>query len=128
MCKTMGKGSYKLAVQNGQRAFYAQVSLQFEIVDNLQSQDWIIFDASVKPEWHLAAKFGVEYAWGHLRKYFPSSKFIKIKVYEIRDMEIDTSLICVAYSAALALFNAAEIESVLKPTFDPEQGVFLFPK
>jgi hypothetical protein len=124
----MGKGSYKLALQHGQQGYYAHVTLQVEKSNNLTSQGWVRFEPSVNQEWQMAAHFGIEYAWEHIRKHFAASESIKVIVQEIHGMEVDTTIMCVAYAAALAVFNACNIEPAQKPILDEGRGIFLFPR
>src|SRR5215212_617580 len=99
----MKEGDYKLAVQKGQKAYFAYVKLAVEHTDSYGLK--IDFDPLFACNWQTSVQFGIEYAWEHAPTQSLDFKGINVFVSRIEGQAVDTTSIVVAFVAIKALWK-----------------------
>lgn len=120
----MREGFAEIAIQQGEKGYYAKVRL--EIVPDQNPFLVIELNPEKARRFQTAARFGVEYAWEQVPDSILWDTGGKVIIKEIHQ-HLSTTNIAVAYVAALATWNALDFFPKNQPTFDEEKGLFLFP-
>ena len=123
----MSLGSYKLAMQSGQRGYYGEVDLAVEATDR-SGEVQVEFSERCAKDWRAGASFGVDYILDQLPLYklYPAGATVRID--RIQGHPVDTNSVVIAYVAAEAMMSALGIEARKRPSFDGATGLFTFPK
>jgi hypothetical protein len=114
-------GEYKLAIQIGQRGFYARVWLTVSpdpSLDFLKIE--VAQDARHAPmDFQAAIRAGIDTAWRRVRRADPSIAGLHVREVHLHYMIVDSTPRCVTYAAAGALLNVLGLERLLPP-FQPD--------
>jgi hypothetical protein len=122
----MKEGDYRLAVQKGQKSYFAHVKLTVEHTDSYELK--VDFDPLFACNWQVSAQFGIEYAWEHAPTQSLDFKGINVLVSGIEGYAVDTTSIVVAFVAMKALWKALDLSLEIIPVLDEEKGIFMIPK
>ena len=113
-------GEYKLAIQIGQRGFYAHVWLTAlpDLASDLLKIEFRPDDRP-PPDFQTAIRSGIETAWRKCRHADPSLAGLLVREVRLHHMVVDSTSKCVASAAAGALLKAIGMERLL-PQFQPD--------
>lgn len=128
----MKQGIHCLKLQSGERGAFAKVVLtttpsekSLELHFPVDEGQWWYRDA---PYWFQAVEFGIRYAYEQIQdELWKTQAGVRVSVDEVNGTVVDTTQIAMAYTAALAFFDAVEISPVKLPKYDPETHLVTFP-
>lgn len=122
----MKSADYTVAVQHGNLAYYAKVSM------NVASEEpgtglQIDMDPAIDQRWSTALLFGIEYAAGCFRRAAAAQSKIKVKVTNVGWQLSDTTNISMALAAIHAFWKAVEFSPDRGPVLDLPRRQFCLP-
>jgi len=120
---------YTLAIQEGQRAFYARVCLQIRSTHPDEPDPAVTVGVNVDARWHVAVRFGVFYALeqvsresGHIRSSRPH-----VSVTEVDWQPFDSTAMTVFFATVQATWKGLGFTPQRPPRLDPSSADYVIP-
>lgn len=119
-------GNYELAVQKGNRGYFASVAIRAEIDEG--EAGLVVEIADDIRSWRLGAQFGIAYAYEKSLAQSDPGRRVRVEVTKLQGHVVDTTETAVAFAAAWAFWKAFDVTPSRELTADFDAGLFHFPK
>jgi hypothetical protein len=120
---------YTLAIQEGQRAFYARVCVQIRSARPDEPDSAVTVGADVDAQWHDAVRFGVCYALEQASREsrHVSSSRPRVSVTEVDWQPFDSTAMTVFFATVQATWKGLGFTPQQPPRLDPSSAEYVIP-